>query len=279
MKNSVKGKRGNLSFYIVAGFIVLLVIFPVYWTVVTSCQTLSGIFSYPPRFIPNPFDLSVYIKTFQEGKIFLWIKNSLIVSIGGVTLNAIIATPAAYVIAKTRFRGKKLSLFLVLSTQLLPPALIIVPLYHIFSFFGIIDTFVCLVLVDAIITLPLSVWILEGFFEKIPWEIQEAAQIDGCTKYGVFYHIALPIILPVLLTICIITFYDIWNEFLFATTFITSKSKWLGTVGLSSFICQQIFSWRLMLAHAMLFTLLPMGFYLVFRNRIVRGIAEGFVSK
>jgi len=113
----------------------------------------------------------------------------------------------------------------------------------------------------------------------VPWEIQEAALIDGCTRYGVFYRIAVPIVSPALFTVCIIHFYYIWNEFLFAYTFILDKSKWTGSVGLYSFIGQTMVYWREMLVNAILFSAIPILFYLIFRSHIVKGLAEGFISK
>jgi len=280
MRNLPKGLSRKAASYALIVFICILIVFPIYWMIITSLKTQSDLFLYPPSFLLKTVDFSPYTEAFRERKIFLWIKNSLMVALSTVGLNLFIATLAAYAIAKLlSSRGKNIMLLLVLSTQLVPPPLIVTPLYIVFSKINLIDTYAALIISDSVIMLPFSTWILTGFFEKLPKELGEAASLDGCTKWGIFYHIALPIALPILFTVSIITFYDAWNEYLFAVTFITSQSKWVGVVGLSSFIGQFLMFWRVILAHAVVYTSVLLIIYLLCRRYIIRGIAEGFTSK
>jgi len=255
--------------------VTIAIIFPVYWMFITSIKELGEIFSSKPSFIPLNIDWSAFAGAIREGKAIVWITNSTIVSLGVVSLNLFVATLAAYAVAKFRFRGHFTILFLVLVTQMIPPVLVIVPLYMIFNRVGLYDNLLALVLADTILTLPFSTWILFSFFEKIQKELLEAAIIDGCSHYMVFWHIAVPIIRPALLTVGLITFFDTWNEFLYALTFISSEGKWVGSVGLSSFIGEFVISWRSMLAHSVFFAAPPILLYLIFRRQIVEGIEAG----
>jgi len=262
--------------YVVIVLVSLAIVFPIYWMGNTSLQPEASLYSFPPPLSPMNWEFSVFRDVVEDGRIFTWIFNTLMVTLGTVILNLCCATPAAYAIARVRFHGRLLILFLVLFTQMIPPPLIIVPLYYIFQEVNLIGTLLCLILADTILTMPLSTWILTGFFEKLPQEVSEAARVDGCTNYGIFFRIALPLTMPALVTVAILTFFDVWNEFIFAVTFIVSEENWLGTIGLSSFVGQFSLSWRAMMAHSLIFAVLPILIYLLFRNFIVRGIAEGF---
>lgn len=256
--------------------LLFVVLFPIYWSFNTAFRTQGEIFSRTPSFFPKKIDVSPFQKTIKDGKIFTWLGNSTVVSLATVVLNVIVAIPAAYAIGKYRFRGRYAALFLVLSTQMIPPALIVVPLYRIFYSVGIIDRFASLVLADTVLTLPLSTWVMAGFFEKIPGEITDAARVDGCTSFQVFFHVAVPIVRPAILTIALLTYFDVWNEFLYALTFVSSYDKWLGPVGLANFVGQFVISWRLMMAHSIFFALPPIVLYMMFRRKIVEGIVTGF---
>lgn len=269
----------RVTFYVLVVLVTGAIVFPIYWMIITSVKTGTGIFNSPPSLFPESFDFIKYIDLYEEGKIFLWIRNSLLVSLGTVVFNLFCAAPAAYAIAKLRFRLSGALLFLVLVTQLIPPMLIIVPLYYIFKNVGLINTHVALILSDSVLTLPFSTWILTGFFEKVPNEIRDAALIDGCSNFAVFYRVILPITKPILFTVGLITFFDVWNEYLFAATFITKEVRWVGTAGLAAFIGEHGISWRALLANSAVFALLPIILYLIFRRTVIKGIAEGFTSR
>lgn len=266
----------KIMLYLVIILVVVVIIFPIYWMFVTSVLPDRDIFARPPKLIPSTLDWRAYSQALHRQDVVWWIVHSLTVSIGVVAFNLLLAVPAAYSIARFKTRYNSVLIFLVLATQLVPAALFVVPLFEIFRFIHLINNYMGLILADSVITLPMSTWILMGFFEGVPREIEEAARVDGCSRYSVFFRIALPIVRPALVTVAILTFYDAWNEYLFAATFITKQELWLGTVGLGSFMGQFYVDWKAMMAYSLLFGLLPIVIYLVFRPFIVRGIAEGF---
>lgn len=268
----------HTAFYLLLILTCCALVFPIYWMIVTSVKPYREIFSYPPTFLPETVDSSQFEAAFNDGRVFSWVFNSLIISLGTMMLNLICATPAAYALAKSRFRGRYLTLFLVLSTQLVPSPLLIVPLFTLFREYRLINTYMSVILADTILTLPLSAWILKGFFEKVPNELGEAALVDGCNRYQVFYKIALPITVPVLLVVGVITFFDAWNEYIFASTFLTDKEHWAISVGLASFRGQFHVDWREMMSYSFLGAIPPIIFYLIFRRRIVSGLVTGFLK-
>lgn len=255
-----------------------MIVFPIYWMVVTSVKPFRELFAVPPTFLPSQLDFSQMESALDSGRSFLWVLNSAIVALGTVALNLVCATPAAYALAKSRFKAKYFILFLVLSTQMVPSPLIIVPLFTLFREYRLIDTMMSVILADTILTLPLSTWILKGFFEKIPNELGDAGLVDGCSRMQVFYRIALPITTPIILVVGIITFFDAWNEYIFAATFLSDKSNWVISVGLASFRGQFHVDWREMMSYSIFGALPPVVFYLIFRKRIVQGLVTGFLK-
>jgi len=268
----------TFGYYLLLLLTVAAIAFPVYWMAVSSLQTQEAGFKYPPQLFPTEFDVSSYTEAFAKGDIFTWIRNSLIVAFGVVVFNLFNAVPAAYAIAKTRFKLSTVLLFLVLATQMVPPPLLVVPLFVIFRTAGLINNFISLILADSILTLPLVAWVLVGFFENLPDELSEAARIDGCSRYGVFFRVALPLTKPAIITVSLFTFYDVWNEYLFGVTFMTSQSKWVGSVGLASFVGQFVMRWKPMMTHSLLFSIIPLIVYFIARNQILKGAAQGFMG-
>jgi len=261
---------------LVAIVVACSIAFPVYWMFVTSVLPLGDLFNQPPALFPTTFDWSAYGQAFADGTTLTWILHSFLVASGVVVFNLVLSVPAAYSMARFKISTNSVLILMVLSTQLIPAALFVVPLFEIFRLVNLINSYFALILADSIITLPISTWILMGFFEGVPKEIEEVALVDGCTRYGVFFRIALPTVRPAMVTVAILVFYEAWNEYLFALTLITKQELWLGTVGLGSFLGQFQTDWRGIMANSILFAALPIVLYLFFRRFIVRGIAEGF---
>jgi multiple sugar transport system permease protein len=214
----------------------------------------------------------------QNTDIFRWIGNSFIVSVGVVAVNLLVSVPAAYSIARYKIKFNRYLLIVILVTQMIPSAIMVVPLFEIFASGGMIDNLFSLILSNTILTLPLGTWILIGFFENIPKSIEEAAQMDGVSRIGLFFRINIPLITPALITVAIIIFFDTWNEYMYAYSFITSQAKWVGTVGVASLIGQFRTDWQGLMITSMLFSVFPMVIYIFLRNYIVRGVAEGFTK-
>lgn len=251
-------------------------IFPVYWIVNTSLLREVQLFSYPPKLIPSlPLHLKGYVNSIREGSIFVWIKNSVYVTGSSVFLNLVAATLAGYSLSRFNFKSSKLVVLLILSSQMIAPALIITPIYVMFTQFGIGDTLLGLIIANTGLTLAFSTWLLKGFFDGIPRELEEAALIDGCSFVESFYKITLPLVSPALITVAVITFFDVYNEYMFGLTLIVDQNKWVGTVGVASYIGHIATQWDFMMAGTAMFCILPLLFYFLLQRYIVKGLTAG----
>jgi ABC-type glycerol-3-phosphate transport system permease component len=257
-------------------FICLCVIFPIYWMVNTSFLKEVDLFNFPPKFFPSfPLHLKAYIDSLREGDILVWIKNSIIVAGASVVLNLILATLAAYSLSRFKFRSNNFLMLLVLVSQMIAPALVIAPIYIIFANLGINNTLLGLIIADTGLTLAFSTWILKGFFDEIPKELEEAALIDGCSQIGSFLKVSLSLVSPALITVAAITFFDVYNEYMFGLTLIVDQEKWVGSVGIASYVGHIATLWDSMMAGAAMFCISPLIVFLVLQRYIVKGITSG----
>jgi len=240
-----------------------------------SLKSEVNLFNYPPQILPYNLDFSGYVQAFKTGTIYIWIKNSLIVTLFSVILNVISATLAAFALSRYNFKANIAFIFLIMLTQMIAPALIIAPIYILFLKVKLTNSLIGLVIANTGMTLAFSTWILKGFFDNIPKEIDDAAFIDGCSYFQVFRNIILPLSIPAIITIVILTFFEVYNEYMFALTLITSENKWLGTVGIAANTTRMGTSWNIMLAQTTLFCIVPLLFYFIFQRYIVKGLTAG----
>jgi len=265
-------------FYLVVAFAVVIVVFPSYWLVVTSLQEEKYLLVYPPYLTPQLFNWRSYLSLFEATPMVLWLRNSIIVSLGVTALALILSVLGAYALSGFRFRGRGLFVFFLLATQMLPQALLVTPMFILFRQMGLIDTLQGLVVVDTAFVVPVTVWIMKGFFDSIPREIEEAALIDGCSRMSALFRIVLPLSLPAVVAVCVVAFFEGWNEYLFAVTFVSSSDNWVATMGLASFIGELATPLELVMAAAAIFSVAPVAFYLLMQRYIISGLTGGAVK-
>jgi multiple sugar transport system permease protein len=254
------------------------VAFPFYWMVKTSMDTGAGLFTYPPRFLPSSYAMEGYRGVFLETPIGRWLWNSFVVSAGSTVLALVAGVSGAYGLSRFRYRGKKALALVVLTTQMMPPLVLIIPIYTIFVGVGLQDTLLGVALGNFAFSLPVVIWMMKGIFDSIPVEIEEAARVDGASWPYILLHVTLPIALPGLAATGIFTFLNGWDEFMFARTIVTSAEKWVGTVGLASFIGVYVTAWDRILAAATVFTIPPILLFLLVQKYFVAGLGAGAVK-
>jgi multiple sugar transport system permease protein len=263
------------------GIVVLVALagFPVYWLFTTATHTTAELFGGHVQLLP---DLGQVFSSFNDAAsgvpMFRWLSNSAVVAFGTTALSLVIAILAAYALSRYRFRGKGLFGFALFATQMLPEALLVVPLYAMFLTFGLLDHLGGLVLSDTAFSMPVAVWILKSAMDGVPLEIEESARVDGCPRYAMLTQIMLPLITPSIAAAAVITFFDGWNEYLFANTFITDEQKWPAAKGLASFIGEFVTPLNFVMAAALMFTLPAIVFFLFVQRRIVSGLTAGSVK-
>lgn len=259
-------------------FLLLLAGFPFYWMFVTSLTPSSELFASTPRLWPTWSETGVYSDAFRTVPVATWLLNSLIVASGTTVLSLAIALFPAYALSRFRFAGKGVMGLSLFATQMLPEAMLVVPLYALFGQFGILNTLSALILANTAFTVPVVVWILKGAIDGVPEEIEEAARIDGCSQAGVVWRIVLPLIAPTLAAASVIAFFHGWNEYVFAQTLVSSESLRTASVGLAGFVGELSTPIHTVMSIAVIYTAPAIIFYLFVQKYVVSGMTAGGVK-
>ena len=271
----MQDRRRTLVISLPVALLVLVAVFPFLWMVFFYFKALSEIYTIPPRWLPDPPTLINFKTVLFESNIPRYFINSLIISIGSTSLALIFAIFAAYGFARFDFRGRSAALAFVLIGQLLPTATVIVPLYIVLNYLGLINTYLGLILVYLILTLPLSVWMLTGYFRGIPKELEDAAIIDGASHLGVLFRISLPLVSPGIIAVALYSFVATWNEFVFALSFATEKEMKTLPIGLAEFSTEFDTDWGAVMAASFVMTLPIALIFLVMQRMFVSGLMSG----
>jgi multiple sugar transport system permease protein len=252
--------------------------FPIYWMFVTSLTTAGNLFAARPQLLPDFSQLHVYRDIFAAKPVGRWLLNSAIVAVGTTVLSISLAVFPAYALSRFRFRGKGALGFGLFTTQMLPEAMLVVPLYALFAKAALLNSLGGLVLANAAFTVPVVVWILKGAIDGVPLEIEEAARVDGCTRIGIVMGVVLPLIAPTLAAASVIAFFHGWNEYVFAQTFITEDRLHTASVGLAGFVGELSTPIHSVMAVGFLYTLPAVAFYLMVQKHVVSGMTAGGVK-
>ena len=248
---------------------------PVYWMLVTAMQRGPELYVWPPHRLPNLGEIAVFYRLFVTQPISRWLFNSAIVGCGTASLSVALSILGAYSLSRFRYWGRNTFGFLLLLTQMLPSAVLIVPLFIIFKETHLLNTRLGLILADTAVIAPITVWILKTFFDTIPEEIEEAGLTDGCSRLGVLRRITLPLSAPALVAAFAIGFFEAWNEFVFALTFVSDQSLWVTSVGLASWIGYLTTPVEIMMSGALVFTLPSILLFLALQRQLISGLAAG----
>lgn len=268
----------KVSSYTLLIIICVAVAFPVYWMFLTAVSAESDMYSANPPLFPLKMETRAINNLLTEGKAIKWIQNTLIVAVTSMAATAIISIFSGYSISRFKYRGKTLFSALLLVTQMLPQALIIVPIYIIFNYLDLLNSLFGLVLINCAFNIPIATWVLKGYFDTVPPEIEEAALMDGCNHIQTLFRVVLPSATPAVIAVSVIVFIEAWNEFLFSSTMITVQDKWVASVGLASFVGMFTVPIEQMMAGALLFTLPIVVFYFALQRYIVSGLTSGAVK-
>jgi N,N'-diacetylchitobiose transport system permease protein len=262
----------------VLGVLVLVVmVFPVYWMVATAFKPGQKILSYTPQWFPTDPTLSNFSDAIDQP--FFWhaVKNSLIIVSAVVALSVVLAFLASLALAKFHFYGRKAFIVLILGVQMVPLAALIIPLYILMSRLGQVDKLTGVIAMYLTFVLPFTVWTMRGFLLGIPKELEEAAMVDGATRFGAFVRVLLPLVGPGLVATSIFAFIQAWNEFIIAYVFLHTPEKQTLMVWLASFTTLRGTEWGPLMAGATLCALPVVVFFLLVQRRIAFGLTAGAV--
>ncbi|WP_105033661.1 carbohydrate ABC transporter permease [Cryobacterium aureum] len=274
--------RRNLSIGVrtlLALVLVILAGFPVFWMINTAMTPVDDLYSNNQRIIPDfSRTLNIFQVLVSDSPFLRWLGNSALVAGGTTLLSLLLACLAAYALSRYKFVGKGLMTFGFFATQMLPEALLIVPLYSMFMTLGLLNELYGLVLVNTAFAMPVAVFLLKSAMDTVPYEIEESARVDGCNALTILQVMFIPLIAPSLAAAAVITFFDGWNEYLFATTFIHDTSNWVASTGLASFIGEFTTPLDMVFSGAIVFTIPAAIFFLLMQRKIVAGLTAGSVK-
>ncbi|WP_174614664.1 carbohydrate ABC transporter permease [Virgibacillus ihumii] len=256
--------------------IVLTFLFPIYWMVISSLKSTSEIFG-DPTLIPKDITFDAYSRLFAQNDInvFIYFKNSMIISLGAMIGTLILGTPAAYAIARKKMKGITLFLLFVLVTQMFPSNMLALPLYTMFAKMNLLNTYLGVIIANMTLSLPFVILVLRTYFLTIPKDLEDAATIDGCSRWGAFVRIILPLAKPGVLTCASFSFLLAWGEFLYSLTMLKQSEMWPITLGMRQFVGQFGTNWAELMALSAISTL-PIILIFIFTQRyIVSGITAG----
>lgn len=275
VSKKVKGTASSILFYIILLVVLAFALFPIVWMFITSIKPEEAILTYPPTFI---FEATIkhYIYAFTTGKLVSGLINSLVIVAATIALVLPVSALAAYSFARFNVGGGHLQ-FYILTVKMFPPIAAIVPYFLIFRNLRLLDNVIALITLNTLFNLPFAIWLLYGFFKEIPQELEEAAMIEGATRFEAFREIVLPLIAPGLAVTAIFTCLFTWNEFLFA--FILTRSKAITiTRVVAGFWTQRGILWGPLSATATV-CIVPMFILaLLIQKYIVRGLTFGAVK-
>ena len=264
--------------FLFLGLWLVITVFPLYWIVVTSFKKPGAIFSYPLTYWPEVFSIENYLGLFSKAQFGTYVLNSLIVATVAAVVATFISMLSAYVLARFEFRSKGAILLAFLATQMSPSFIALGPLYLLMTQLKLVDNRFGLILIYIAVCIPFCTVMLRGFFENIPDALEEAAMIDGCSRFGSLFRVLVPVLKPGIVAAFIFNFVNCWNELFLSVTLINSDANKTIPTALNGFITSYNIDWGSMSAAAVL-TIIPTMVLFAFASRyIVQGLTSGAVK-
>lgn len=249
---------------------------PVYWMIVTSLKTNDAVFRVPPDLIPLPATVESYAAAvFRDPDIARGLINSAIIAIGTTLVTLALALPAAYGLAKLRVRGIGAVMMLMLIVQMVPSINLALPMFVLFSNAGLVNSYLGLIIANCALAVPLAITILRPYFLSVPAEVVEAAKMDGCNELTSFLRVALPISMPGVITVAVISFLGAWGEFVFGLSLATSESIQPITIVLAEITNEFGVRWNDLMAVSAVVALPVIAAFIFLQRYIVAGLTDG----
>jgi multiple sugar transport system permease protein len=273
----MRAQRPRPALTLIAALVAVALLFPLYWMVLTAVLPTSETLSREPALWPawSKLDWSAFTAAFERKPLATWLLNSLVVTVGATLISLVIAALAGYSLSRFRTPAQQWTGLTLLLTKMLPGSLVVIPFFIMASTFHLIDSLFALMLANAAVGVPFATWLLKGFFDGIPRELEHAAMIDGCGHLGAFVRVVLPLARPGLAACAIYLAILSWSDFVFARTLINDQARWTITTGLVSFIGEHGIDWPALMAAGVI-SLAPMVvLFLVLEPFLVSGMTAG----
>ena len=274
MTPAVRGRRA-VTVYALGLLFVLFSVLPLVWGLSTALKPTVDQYSFPPRWIPAPLTVEHFTAIFHNRAVIRGFLNTLIVAPSTTAVALLVGVLGGYGFSRFRFPGRGALLWSVLFTQLFPRVVVIVPFFITLRHLHLMNTLPGLILVYLMVVFPVSIWLIKGFFDKIPTEIEEAAVVDGCTIPRLLWQVVLPVAKPALIAAAMYAFVLAWNEFLFALVFTQGLDRRPLSVALAFFIDENGIRWGDLMAASLLMSIPAIIVFTLSQRLLVRGLSEG----
>lgn len=257
---------------------LIFVVFPLYWIFVTSVKPEAEITAKVISYWPRAFTFDNFVNAWKNAGFSVYFKNSLVVSGIGIVLIVGVSILTGYALARFRFKGRPAVMLILLCTQFIPGAMLLTPMFILFKQFNMLNSLLALALVNTTFQIPFNSILMSGFIEGIDYGIEEAAQIDGCSRMGALIRVVFPLLKPGIVTVAAYSFIACWNEFLFSYMFISKQSRYTLSVGLKSLMGEYAVNYGQLAAGAVLAVIPVAILFTIMQRHLVAGIGAGAVK-
>jgi multiple sugar transport system permease protein len=265
--------------YLALAVMAIYNLVPFFWMATSSLKTDYEVIDYPATILPRLVTFGAYSRMWIQENFVQYFINSLIVSVSTAAFSSMVGAFAAYGFSRFFFRGRSTLMTIFLASQMIPGVLLVGPYFKMLTYVDLYDTLLGLILSQTTITLPFSIWMLKGFVDTVPIEIDQAAMVDGASRTRTFLMVVLPNILPGLVATIIFAFLLSWGDLLWALCLISEQSKQTMTLGITQLVGQFRVQWSEIMAATMITTIVPAILYLMLQNFLVKGFTEGAVKQ
>jgi multiple sugar transport system permease protein len=275
----MNASRARAVWSVVTWMIVLAVVFPLIWMIVTSVKPQSELFSIPPTLMPETITFEHYLRLLTDTPFLQYFRNSMILAVTTTVVVVALGTLGAYSLVRFKYRGRETLATLVLFTYLMPSVVLVIPLYLMMAKLGLANTLASLVIAYTTFALPYALWLLRSFMSSIPVDLESAALVDGADRMGAFVDVILPQTLPGIVSTALFTFILCWNEYLFALVLVNSDSVRPLTAGTMNMLITSFnIDWSLLMAASVMMSLPLIVIFTFLQGTLTKGFGAGAVK-
>ena len=275
----VRGSNlGRIATRLAFGWLVVILLAPFVVMALTAVTGNRAIVVLPAKWLPKQLAWSNFASAFTAVPLARYFLNSAIIAGGATALNAVAAVPAAFALARLRFRGRRVFLMFIIATQMISPIVLLIAAFKLMVVLHMINTYWSLIFMDGTVCLPITIWIMTAYFSGIPHEIQDAATLDGVRNWRILFDHFLPLGTPGIVTALVFSFVIAWNEFVFALTFVTNPTIRPLTTGIYAFVGEAEIQWNYLMAASLLSIVPVLLIFLGVQKRLAAGLAAGAVK-
>ncbi len=276
IRRSSRLKRNTPWLYVIAAITVVISFFPIVWLLFTSLKLAADIYAWPPVYIPNPPTLQNYIWIITETpELLRYILNSFIIASATTLCILIFGGLAAYSLTRLRYRGRHATMLGMLAVSMFPPIALLPAMFLTFLKLGLLNKYPSLVIAHTGLYMPMAIWILSNYFKTIPYDIEDAARVDGCSVVRIFWNVVLPLSIPGLVSTGLIVFIFSWNEFPLSLVLLTKNTMRTAPVGISLYPGEFAFPWETISTATFLAIIPILIITAIFQHHIIGGLTAG----